>query len=52
VYSNAALTTAVSQAYVLTQLVGGDDGTGLNTEVTSGAVQSIDNDNLCSGYSC
>ena len=52
VYSNAALTTAVSQAYVLTQLVGGDDGTGLNTEVTGGAVQSIDNDNLCSGYSC
>ena len=52
VYSNAALTTAVNQAYVLTQLVGGEDGTGLNTEVTGGAVQSIDNDNLCSGYSC
>jgi hypothetical protein len=52
VYSNATLTTAVNQAYVLTQIVGGEDGTGLNTEVTGGAVQSIDNDNLCSGYTC
>jgi len=52
IYSNAALTTSFSAGYIITQLTGGDDGTGLNTKVIGGAVDSVDRDNLCSGYSC
>jgi hypothetical protein len=50
VYTDAALTTAFNSGAVITQIVGGGDGTGIHTEVVGGKVRYIDQDNNCSGY--
>ena len=52
IFTNAALTTSFNAGYILTQLVGGSDGTGLNVIVSSGAIQQLNNDNLCSNFDC
>ena len=52
IYTNAALTTSFNAGYIITQLVGGSDGTGLNAVVNGGAITQTANDNNCSGFQC
>ena len=52
IYTNAALTTSFNAGYIITQLVGGSDGTGLNAVVTGGAITQTANDNNCSNFQC
>ena len=52
VYTDAALTTAFTHGFIVKQLVGGSDGTGISIYVTSGTIDDLEYDNNCSGYSC
>lgn len=49
VYTDAALTQSYSGA-IITQIIGGTDGTGVHVVSTGGAISATNQDNLCAGY--
>lgn len=49
VYTDAALTQSYSGA-IITQIIGGTDGTGIHVISTGGAISATNQDNLCAGY--
>ena len=49
VYTDAALTQSYSGA-IITQIIGGTDGTGVHVVSTGGSISATNQDNLCANY--